>query len=136
MSLFVDTSVWSLAWRRDSRQDCEEVERLARALQQRESVLSTGLVLQELLQGFHGPADRESIIERFAVIPLVEADRELHIAAAELRNRCRRSGVQLGTVDALLAAICIRYELEMLTTDRDFLHAARVVPLAVWQAAS
>jgi len=38
------------------------------------------------------------------------------IEAADLRNRCRRAGVQIGTIDALLAELCIRHGLTMLTT--------------------
>ena len=35
-------------------------------------------------------------------------------------HRCRRKGVQTGTIDALLAALCVRHELMMLTMDKDF----------------
>lgn len=132
MNLFVDTSVWSLAWRRDRSTDVPEVHRLERALLQRESVVTTGLVLQELLQGFNGPSDRDAILQRFATIPLLEPDRATYIEAAEIRNSCRRSGVQIGTVDALLACLCIRHELDLLTTDRDSTRAAAIVPLSVW----
>lgn len=46
-----------------------------------------------------------------------------------LRNTCRRHGVQLGTIDALIAQLCIEHDLALLTTDQDFTHAARFVPL-------
>ena len=49
-----------------------------------------------------------------------------------LRNTCRRAGVQLGTVDALIAQLCIRHGLTLLTTDLDFTHAARYCDLKVW----
>ena len=48
MTLFVDTSVWSLALRRDTVPDVAEVDALRRALQGEEIVVTTGLVLQEL----------------------------------------------------------------------------------------
>lgn len=54
MSLLVDTSVWSLAFRRDASPDCAEVNALRGALEQGESVVCTGPILQELLQGFAG----------------------------------------------------------------------------------
>ena len=134
MRLFVDTSVWSLALRRDTPAEVPEVVRLGRGLSSQESIFTTGLVLQELLQGFRGPRARDQIVARFAPIPLIEPVREEHIAAAELRNTCRRQGVQLGTIDALLALICLRHDLTMLTTDGDFRHAAMHVPLRVWGA--
>ena len=132
MTLLVDTSVWSLALRRDSEGIEPEVVALKEALLGSEEVLTTGLVLQELLQGFAGPTARARILERFAALPLLQPDREDHVAAAELRNRCRRAGVQLGTIDALLAQLCIRYDVTLLTTDKDFLLAAKRCPLRVW----
>jgi predicted nucleic acid-binding protein len=132
MNLFVDTSVWSLALRRDDATDAPEVTRLREALQSREAVVTTGLVLQELLQGFRGPKARDAIVERFASLPTLVPDRDDHVAAAEIRNACRRKGIQLGTIDALLIQLCIRHELTMLAADRDYEHAARHVPLKRW----
>jgi predicted nucleic acid-binding protein len=132
VDLFVDTSVWSLALRRDARADEPAVERLRQALESGEGVFTTGLVLQELLQGFGGPKARDSLIERFGALPLLVPDRADHIEAAELRNACRRNGMQVGTIDALLAQLCLRHELVMLTTDRDFVLMARHVDLRLW----
>ncbi len=129
MSLLVDTSAWSLAFRRDTPEEKAEVLRLRRALENDEEIFTTGLILQELLQGVRGPKQRSSLVSRFEVLPFIVPTREDHIAAAALRNRCRTHGVQLGTIDALLAQLCIDRELELLTTDKDFVHAAKHVPL-------
>lgn len=133
MSLFVDTSVWSLALRRDTPASAPEVQELTRALNAGESIVTTGLVLQELLQGFSGPKARQQIIERFAALPLVVPDRDDHIEAAELRNRCRRVGVQIGTIDALLAQLCLHHDLMMLASDGDFRNMAGRCGLKVWE---
>lgn len=132
MTLFVDTSVWSLAFRRDKPSGAPEVQALRHALENEETIVTTGLILQELLQGFTGPRARKDIIDRFTALPLLTPDRHDHINAAELRNRCRRAGVQIGTIDALLAQLCIRHELNLLTTDNDFAQAAVHCPLRVW----
>jgi predicted nucleic acid-binding protein len=42
--------------------------------------------------------------------------------------------VQIGTIDALLAQLCIRHQLTLLTTDQDFAHAARHCQLRIWSA--
>ncbi len=141
MTLLVDTSVWSLALRRDRGTDtgagadpgAAQVLALREALEGEEIVVTTGLVLQELLQGFTGPRARQDIIDHFAALPLLGPDRVDHIEAAALRNTCRRAGVQLGTIDALLAQLCIRHGLTLLTTDRDFVHAAAHCKLRVWK---
>jgi len=133
VSLFVDTSVWSLAFRRDQASAAPEVRALREALEGGDTVLTTGLILQELLQGFAGPRARKDIIDRFAALPFLAPDRQDHIDAAELRNRCRRAGLQIGTIDAALAQLCIRHELTLLTTDNDFILAAAHCPLRVWR---
>jgi predicted nucleic acid-binding protein len=132
LSLFVDTSVWFQALRRDGPQSLPAVRALARALETGEAVFITGLVLQELLQGFSGPRDRRAILDRFAALPLLAPDREDHVEAAELRNHCRRRGQQIGTIDALLARLCIRHSLTMLSTDDDFNRIARLSALKIW----
>jgi predicted nucleic acid-binding protein len=131
LSVFADTSVWSLALRRDAPPSVPEIGELRRALEAG-MVYSTGLVLQELLQGFLKPKAKEQIISHFAALPLLVPDRDDHIQAAELRRACRRKGVQIGTIDALFAEPCVRHGLTMLTTDKDFQHIAAVVPIAVW----
>lgn len=131
MTLLVDTSVWSLALRRD-HPDHPTVAFLLGALRRAEPICTTGLVLQEVLQGFQGAKARDAILDRFSSLPLLVPHRDDHVAAADLRTTCRRHGVQVGTVDALLARLCLRYDLAMLTTDRDFEHMARYVPLRLW----
>ena len=135
MSLFVDTSVWSLAMRRDTPPQAAALRMLVRAIESGETLLTTGLVLQELLQGFSGPRARALILDRFSAVPLLVPDREDHIGAAELRNRCRRAGIQVGTIDALLAQLCIRHGLTMLSTDNDFKRIAGHCALKLWSEA-
>lgn len=60
-SLLVDTSVWSLAYRRDSPPDLPEVQALRTALLEGEWVAITGMILLELLRGFV-PAKAQSRI--------------------------------------------------------------------------
>jgi predicted nucleic acid-binding protein len=132
VTLFVDTSVWSLAFRRDTPPQAAETEALAQALSDRTQVVTTGLVLQEVLQGMAGPKQRAALIERFSSLTFLIPDKDDHIEAAGLRNTCRSAGVQVGTVDALLAQLCIRHGLTMLTADQDFHHMARHVLLRLW----
>ena len=135
MTLFVDTSVWSLAFRRDAPKPSPEVNALKDALEGGEPVVTTGLVLQELLQGFSGPRDRARIIDRFGALPILSPERQDHIDAAEVRNRCRRAGIQVGTIDAILAQLCIRHDLALLTTDNDFAGIAAHTTLRIWNPA-
>lgn len=131
MNILVDTSVWSLALRRDSPPDCQAVSRLKVALQGGEGVFTTGLILQELLQGFNGPKARRRIIETFAPLPLIIPERRDHVDAADLRVKLRQKGVQAGTIDVLLAQLCLRHGLSLLSMDKDFVHMGKHVPLSL-----
>ena len=132
----MDTSVWSLALRRTDPSAVPEVAALGEALEQGDLVFTTGLVLQELLQGFRGPKARDAIIHRFASLPFLVPGRSDYIEAAGVRNECRRGGVQIGTIDALLAGLCLSHGLTILTTDNDFHRIADILPLSCWRGAA
>ncbi len=53
--------------------------------------------------------------------------------AADLQIRLRKQGRQLATVDALIAVTALRYDLTLLTTDKDFL-AVPNLRLENWRA--
>ncbi|HEU5330004.1 MAG TPA: type II toxin-antitoxin system VapC family toxin [Thermomicrobiales bacterium] len=55
------------------------------------------------------------------LLPCYSPDETDGAAAATLQLALRRQGRQLATVDALIAAVALRYDLTLLTTDRDFL---------------
>ena len=63
MTSLVDTSVWSLALRRDVEGEEPEVQALKEALAGADVVVTTGLVLQELLQGFAGAKASAQIVD-------------------------------------------------------------------------
>ena len=109
MNVLVDTSVWSLAFRRDAPPNIAEIRILARCIESQDILFSTGIIVQELLQGFRGPKQRERLIEHFSSLPLI----------------------QIGTIDALLAQLAIGHDLEFLTTDKDFILMAHHVPLRI-----
>lgn len=131
--IFVDTSVWSLFLRRDGERHEPQVIRLRTALESGEAIFTTGIVLQEILQGAVSPRSSDLILEHFSAIPCITPQRTDHVDAAALRNTCRRSGWQIGTIDALIAQLCIRHGLILLTTDQDFLRVKKISTLRVWQ---
>lgn len=132
MALLADTSVWSLAYRRDARQTSPEVSILHRGLTGGEPIVTTGFVLMELLRGFVPRRAQDTILTDFDALEFVEPDRSDYVAAAELSNICRRGGTQLPAIDSLIAQLCIAHDLVLLTTDADFRHASEHIPLRVW----
>jgi len=133
VNLFVDTGVWSLALRRDAPPHIPQVDLLRNALEAGDPVFTTGLVLQELLQGIRGPRARDAIERRFSTLPFLVPDQADHVRAAAIHSSCRTKGVQVTTIDALLAALCLQHGLTMLSTDKDFERIAKVESLKVWE---
>lgn len=126
-----DSSAWSRFYRDDVAADEPVVQAIGSQIRQR-GVVTTGVVYLEILRGFTRPDSRVTVEEDFAAIPFIEPTRDDYRAAADLSVTCRRAGVQLETVDALIAQVCIANDLILLTADTDFTHAARHIPLNVW----
>ena len=133
MNLLVDTSVWSLVLRRDVPAEVPEAVYLRTAIGRGDSIVTTGIVLQEILQGVTSAKMRTTIQDRFTALPFLVPDRTDHVHAADLHGAARRTGIQVGTVDALLAALCLKHNLTMLSTDADFKNLRKVAPLAIWE---
>lgn len=128
MSLLVDTSVWSLALRRDAPRGGREVEALSAAVE-RGDVCLTGVILQEVLQGFPSLERTRRLVSHLAPFPLIDLHRGDFVLAAEIRNKCRAKGMAVTTVDAQIAAAAINHRCSLLTTDKDFQGIAKHFPL-------
>jgi predicted nucleic acid-binding protein len=120
--------------RRDRPPDVPEVDALIHATESGDRIPCTGLVLQELLRGLSGAKARQQIIERIVAFRLLNPDREGHIVAPARHNVCRSRAVQASPIDALLAQLCIRDELTILTIDIDFKHIAKHTSLQIWNS--
>ena len=130
MNILVDTSVWSLAFRRDSPRG-DAVFTLRECIDRGDLLFTTGIIVQELLQGFRGPKQRERLIERLSSFPVIIPNLADHIEAAAIQLKCRQKGIRIHTVDALLAQLAIDHDLDFLTNDKDFDLIARYFPLRV-----
>jgi predicted nucleic acid-binding protein len=54
---------------------------------------------------------------------------EHFLRAAEFSNQCRHKGIQGSTIDFLICAVAAVEELQILTTDSDFLRYAKHLPI-------
>ena len=75
-----------LALRRDNPSGAY-VGEFFRAINAGDQIITTGLVLQEILQGFVGPRQHEQIRSRFASLLFLQPASIDHVNAAELRNK-------------------------------------------------
>ncbi|MDR1748068.1 MAG: PIN domain-containing protein [Spirochaetaceae bacterium] len=134
MKVLVDTSVWSLAFRRKERDErnnkiVAELINLIRDL--RVSII--GPIRQELLSGISEKKTFEELKEKmqaFTDYVIQTADYE---AAAEFSNKCRKNGIQGSHREFLICAAAVRNEWEIFTEDTAFLNYKKHIPIRLYK---
>ena len=86
-------------------------------------VATTGVVLQEVLQGARTDRDLNFLRARLGRLAFLRADRETHVEAARLFRKARQRGHAVPAADALIAATALAYGTPLLTTDRKHFRA-------------
>jgi len=114
-AVIIDTSAWVEAFRGSDAVIKGDVDRL---LEEDHAVLC-GIVEMELFQGLK-EKERERILPLLRILRYIETEREDWILAGQEYAILRTRGVTLPSSDVLLAAICIRRDLPLLTTDGHF----------------
>jgi hypothetical protein len=118
--ILVDTSVWSLALRRKKEPNSCAAALLKEYIEDGEYICIIGIILQEVLSGVTSKKLFSQLEDHLSAFPMVTLERKDYVRAASLRNSCKKKGVQVGTIDALIAAVCIENDLLLLSTDKDF----------------
>jgi len=132
MKVIVDTSVWSLAFRRRKVVKTPEVAALVRLIEQGQVVL-LGPVRQEVLSGIKHRDQFERLRERLAAFPDFELTTRDFETAAEFCNLCIAKGVQASHTDFLIAAAAITRGYAVLSADQDFKDISRIVPVRTYE---
>lgn len=116
--ILVDSSVWIDYFRGTSGPETDRLD----ALLGEETLLVGDIVLAEVLQGFRSEADFNTALALFRTLPTVDiGGSKIAIEAARNFRRLRAQGVTVRkTIDALIATWCIRNEVRLLYSDRDF----------------
>ena len=139
MRVLVDTSVWSLALRRQAANLNAEERMLTQELRdliRKHRAELIGLIRQELLSGIREEPHYERLrahLRAFPDEPLTTPDFEL---AARLSNQCRASGIAGSVVDFLICAVAAARDWAIFTTDPDFRNYARVLGIRLHSAPS
>lgn len=131
MRVLVDTSVWSLALRRDDNRLNPEREELRRLVSAHVAVI-VGPVRQEILSGVRDQAQFARLETHLAAFPDVLLLTEDYVTAANVFNLCRAKGIQGSNTDFLVCAVAVRCDLAIFTTDRDFQFFAQCLPIVLY----
>ena len=131
MTVIVDTSVLSLAFRRrrpDHLSPAAQavVQRLSRLLDDDQAAI-IGMVRQELLSGVRSVKQFQALRDVLDGLVPIAVDSSDHDLAAESFNLCRARGIAATDVDMLVCAAASRRGLPVFTTDGDFQSYAQVL---------
>ncbi len=119
MKVIVDTSVWSLALRRDKQDFSGPVNELRHIISDHRAQM-IGPIRQEILSGIRKKDQFNMLrkhLESFPDLPVLTED---YVTAAEYFNRCCSKGIQGSNTDFLICAMAVRNKFSIYTTDKDF----------------
>lgn len=128
--VLVDTCIWSLALRSHIPKEVTVAKQLTQLIDENQ-VRIIGPIRQELLSGYTDKNSFERLrqkIQYFSNEPIIDIDYE---SAAEYSNFCRSKGVQGSHTDFLICAVSIRAKFRIYTTDNDFQHYSKHLPISL-----
>ena len=137
MSVLVDTSVWSLALRRHTRDLNTAEAALTHSLDDliyKGQAQIIGAVRQEMLSGIREESQYLKLRDALRSFPDTTLHSEDYEEAAQMSNLCRRQGIAGSSIDFLLCAVASRRHWPIFTTDRDFSGYRRVLGVKLYRA--
>ena len=131
MNVVVDTSVWSLALRRNTPNDAIPIINILRDFISDGRVVLLGVIRQEVLSGVRYSEQFIRLRDYLRAFPDLELTSEDYELAAEFFNTCRSKGVQGSNTDFLLCAVAHRRSYSIFTTDKDFENFRLHIPIVL-----
>jgi predicted nucleic acid-binding protein len=92
-----------------------------------------GPIRQELLSAIKEPAHFDRVREHLNAFPDTGITTDDYEEAAAFFNRCREKGIEGSNADFLICAVAVRNGFSILTTDEDFRHFTKLLPLTLYQ---
>jgi len=113
--VMVDTSAWIEYFRHSEGWISELIDNLIAE----DRAVICGVVEMELLHGVK-KSEKDELGELFSALNFLELSRPDYRAAGEMLNDIRSSGSLIPSTDALIASVCIREGIPLLTVDKHF----------------
>jgi len=131
MNVLVDTSVWSLAFRKargSSRADAQMVAELTELIREGRALLM-GPIRQELLSGISDVGQSKNLRDRLRAFNDLSINEPDYERAAEFSDICRHERVQGSHIDFLICSVAAANGASILTMDKDFKRYAKHIPV-------
>jgi predicted nucleic acid-binding protein len=133
MKVLIDTSVWSWVLRRKNRPENAATAAELASLADDGLIVMIGAIRQEILSGIKERAYFEWLRDYLGAFPDMELTSHDYEEAASLYNKCRENGIQGSNTDFLICAVAIKNDYSIFTTDEDFTHFAKILPIVLHQ---
>ena len=131
MQILVDTSVWIDFFRGEPSR---EREILKVCLAQREYIATSGIIVQEILQGIRDDTQYRETSRFLGFFPYVDLQFADHVEAANIYRQLRKRGFTIRSpIDCLIATLALRCRFLLLHKDRDYPTIARFYPLKLYE---
>ena len=135
MKIIVDTSIWSIALRRQASQNeiiIKELESLIGDF----LVQLIGPIRQEILSGIKSEKQYEKLKNYLRFFPDYQIQTKDFELAAQFFNQCRSKGIQGSNTDFLICSIAFNNNWQVFTTDQDFSHFQQIIPVKLYKVNS
>ncbi|NJN12743.1 MAG: PIN domain-containing protein [Richelia sp. RM1_1_1] len=131
MSVIVDTSIWSLAFRRNAPDETASILKDFRDLIANGEVVLLGAIRQEILSGIRHIEQFKRLRNSLRAFPNLELNIADYELASEFFNTCRSNGVQGLNTDFLICVSAVNRGNSIFTTDRDFDNFKLHIPIVL-----
>ena len=134
MNILVDTSIWSLAFRRKelSKDESKIIASLSELVKELRTVM-IGPIRQEILSGISDIKIFEELQDKLSAFPDHLIETKDYETAARFYNKCRNNGIQGSHIDFLICAVASNNGFPVLTLDKDFLHYKKYLPINLYK---
>jgi len=136
MKVIVDTSIWSLVFRR-KKSDLNPTDRnilsnLVELLDDSQIIL-IGPIKQEILTGISNVSQYNKLKSKLRAFPNLIISNEDYETAAEFYNICRKNGIQGSHTDFLICSVAYNNNFSIFTTDKDFNNYSKYLKLNLFE---
>ena len=132
MNILVDTSIWSLAFRRKPAQKIKvedpNILELSELIDEDRAVL-IGPIRQEILSGISSPSQFSLLKENLRAFDDLLLNTKDYETAAEFFTQCRKKGSQGSHIDFLICSAAKNHAMAIFTSDRDFHSYSKILKI-------
>ncbi len=132
MKVIADTSIWSIALRKNNNKAADIITELKELINELRIVM-IGPIRQELLSGISNAQKYKQLKEKLSYFDDLQLYTEYFEYAAQLSNTCRSHGIQGSHTDFFICSVAVKNYLPILTFDKVFFYYRKYIDIQLYQ---